>query len=86
MQTAVDKAIAVFEIGNLNPLQKDEIIDLPLTTKQGEIEQQVVNMIRDIPNEMYKPPHLLIEPQDKLLVFRKHIPKQKEIDTLLQDL
>ena len=28
----------------------------------------------------------MIEPQDKLSVFRKHIPKQQEIDTLLQDL
>ena len=86
MQTAVDKVIAVFKIGNLNPLQKEEIIDLPLTIKQDQIEKQVVNTIRDIPNEMYKPPHLLIKPQDKLLAFRKHMQKQKEIDALLQDL
>ena len=86
LQTAVNKIIAVFEIGNLNPLQKNEIIDSPLTIKQDQIEKQVVNTIRDIPDEMYKPPHLLMEPQDKLSVFRKHIPKQKEIDALLQDL
>ena len=35
---------------------------------------------------MYTPPHLLIVPQDKLSVFKKHISKQKEIDTLLKDL
>ena len=35
---------------------------------------------------MYTPPHLLIAPQDKLSLFRKHIPKQKEIDALLKDL
>ena len=35
---------------------------------------------------MYSPLHLLIAPQDKLLLFRKHIPKQKEIDALLKDL
>ena len=35
---------------------------------------------------MYTTPHLLIAPQDKLLLFRKHIPKQKEIDALLKDL
>ena len=86
LQTAVDKAIAIFEIGNQNPLQKDEIIDMPLTIKQDHIEKQVINTIRDIPDEMYKPPHLLIEPQDKLSVFRQHIPKQQEIDALLQDL
>ena len=81
LQTAVNKAITVFEIGNLNPLQKEEIIDLPLTIKQDQIEKQVVNTIRDIPDEIYKLPHLVIEPQDKLSVFRKHIPKQ-----LLRDL
>ena len=36
-ETAVDKAIAIFEIGNQNPLQKDEIIDMPLTIKQDQI-------------------------------------------------
>ena len=82
--TAVDKVIAVFEIGNQNPLQKDQIIDMPLTIKQDQIEKQVVNTFRDIPDEMYKPPHLLIESQDKLSVFRKHIPQQQEIDALLQ--
>ena len=46
----------------------------------------MVNTIRGIPDEMYTLPHLLIEPQDKLSVFRKHIPKQQEIDALLQDL
>ena len=85
-KTAVDKAIAIFEIGNQNPLQTDEVIDTPLTIKEDQIEKQVVNTIRDIPDEMYKPPHLLTESQDKLSVFRKHIPKQWEIEALLQDL
>ena len=35
---------------------------------------------------MYTPAHLLIPPQDKLLLFRKHIPKQQEIDALLKNL
>ena len=85
-QPAVDKAIAIFKIGNQNLLEQDVIINSPLTIKQDQIEKQVVNTIRDIPDEMYMPPHLLIEPQDKLSVFRKHIPKQQEIDALLQDL
>ena len=35
---------------------------------------------------MYTPAHLLIPPQDKLSLFRKHIPKQQEIDALLKNL
>ena len=35
---------------------------------------------------MYTPTHLLIPPQDRLSVFRKHIPKQQENDALLKDL
>ena len=85
-QPAVEKVIAIFEIGNQNPLEQDAIIDTPLTIKQDQIEKQVVNTIRDIPDEMYRPLHLLIEPQDKLLVFRKHISKQQETNVLLQDL
>ena len=39
----------------------------------------------DLP-EMYTPAHLLIPPQDKLSLFRKHIPKQQKIDALLKNL
>ena len=46
----------------------------------------MINTIRDVPPEMYTPAHLLIPPQDKLSLFRKHIPKQQEIDTLLKNL
>ena len=35
---------------------------------------------------MYTPAHLLIPLQDKLSLFRKHIPKQQEIDALLKNL
>ena len=70
---------------NENPLKKLERIDKPLTIKQDQEEKQVVNTIREVPPEMYTPAHLLI-PQDKLLLFRKHIPKQQEIDALLKNL
>ena len=46
----------------------------------------MVNTIREVLPEMYTPTHLLIPPQDKLSLFRKHIPKQEEIDTLLKNL
>ena len=71
---------------NENPLKKLERIDRPLTIKQDQEEKQVVNTIREVPPEMYTPAHLLIPPQDKLSLFRKHIPKQQEIDTLLKNL
>ena len=71
---------------NENPLKRLERIDKPLTIKQDQEEKQVVNTIREVPPEMYTPAHLLIPPQDKLLLFRKHIPKQQEIDALLKNL
>ena len=71
---------------NQNPLKKLEIIDKPLTIRQDQESKQVVNTIRETPPEMYTPTHLLVMPQDKLSLFRKHIPKQQEIDALLKDL
>ena len=71
---------------NKNPLKKLERIDKPITIKQDQEEKQVVNTIREVPPEMYTPTHLVIPPQDKLSLFRKHIPKQREIDALLKNL
>ena len=71
---------------NENPLKKLERIDKPLTIKQDQHEKQVINTIREVPPDMYTPAHLLIPPQDKLSLFRKHIPKQQEIDALLKNL
>ena len=71
---------------NENPLKKLERIDKPLTIKQDQEEKQVVNTITEVPPEMYTPAHLLIPPQDKLSLFRKHIPKQQEIGALLKNL
>ena len=71
---------------NENPLKKLERIDKPLTIKQDQQEKQVINTIREVLPEMYTPAHLLIPPQDKLSLFRKHIPKQQEIDALLKNL
>ena len=71
---------------NENRLKKLERIDKQLTIKQVQEEKQVVNTIREVPPEMYTPTHLVIPPQDKLSLFRKHIPKQQEIDALLKNL
>ena len=85
-QRTIDNAIGIFKIGNENPLDQTKMVDKPLTIKYDQIEKQVVNTIKDIPDKMYMLPHLLIEPQDKLSIFRKHILKQQEIHALLQDL
>ena len=46
----------------------------------------MVITIREVPPEMYAPAHLLIPQQDKLSLFRKHIPKQQKIDALFESL
>ena len=71
---------------NENPLKKLERIDKPLTIKQDQQEKQVINTIREVLRDMYTPAHLLIPPQDKMSLFKKHIPKQQEIDALLKNL
>ena len=60
---------------NENPLKKLERIDKLLTINQDQEGKQVVNTIWEVPPEMYTPTHLVIPPQDKLSLFRKHIPK-----------
>ena len=83
---ALQEILITALISNENLLKKLERIDKPLTIKQDQEEKHVVNTIREVPPEMYTPTHLLIPLQDKLSLFRKHIPKQEEIDTLLKNL
>ena len=71
---------------NENLLKKLERIDKPLIIKQDQEDKQVVNTIHEVPPEMYTLTHLAIPPQDKLSLFRKHIPKKQEIDALLKNL
>ena len=83
---ALQEVLITALTSNENPLKKLEVIDKPLTIKQDQEEKQVVNTICEVPPEMYTPTHLVIPPQDKLSLFRKHIPKQQEIDALLKNL
>ena len=85
-QVALQQTQSLVDINNENPLKKLNCIDKPLTIKQDQERKQVMNTIRTVPPEMYTPQHLAIPMQDRLSVFRKHIPKQKEIDALLKDL
>ena len=47
---------------------------------------QLVNTIREVPEQFFDDLRLIIPANDKLSVFRKHIPKQREIDALLANL
>ena len=58
----------------------------PLTLEKSQLEKRVVNTLRPVDNSLVGPKKYLIAPQDKLTVFRRHIPKQKDIDLLLANL
>ena len=58
----------------------------PLSLHQDQLQKQVVNTIREVPEQFFEDLKQVIPANDKLSIFRKHIPKQKEIDTLLANL
>ena len=58
----------------------------PLSLHQDQLQKQVVNMIREVPEQFFEDLKQVIPANDKLSIFRKHIPKQKEIDALLANL
>ena len=58
----------------------------PLSLHQDQLQKQVVNMIREVPKQFFEDLKQVIPANDKLSIFRKHIPKQGEIDTLLANL
>ena len=58
----------------------------PLSLHQDQLQKQVVNMIREVPQQFFEDLKQVIPTNDKLSIFRKHIPKQREIDALLANL
>ena len=58
----------------------------PLSLHEDQLKKQLVNTIREVPQQFFEDLKHVIPANDKLSVFRKHIPKQKEIDTLLTNL
>ena len=58
----------------------------PLSLHQDQLQKQVVNTIREVPEQFFEDLKQVIPANDKLSIFRKHIPKQKEIDALLANL
>ena len=58
----------------------------PLSLHQDQLQKQVVNTIREVPEQFFEDLKQVIPANDKLTIFRKHIPKQREIDALLANL
>ena len=58
----------------------------PLSLHQDQLQKQLVNTIREVPEQFFQDLKQVIPANDKLSIFRKHIPKQKEIDALLANL
>ena len=58
----------------------------PLSLHQDQLQKQMVNMIREVPRQFFEDLKQVIPTNDKLSIFRKHIPKQREIDALLANL
>ena len=68
-----------------NKLQLVNKLQDPLSLHQDQLQKQLVNTIWEVPKQFEDLKHI-IPANDKLSIFRKHIPKQKEIDALLANL
>ena len=71
---------------NINKLQIITNNQDPLSLHQDQLQKQVVNTIREVPEQFFEDLKHVIPANDKLSIFRKHIPKQREIDALLANL
>ena len=58
----------------------------PLSLHQDQLQKQVINTIREVPEQFFEDLKYVIPTNDKLSTFRKHILKQREIDALLANL
>ena len=70
----------------VNKLQLVNRTTDPLSLHQDQLQMQVVNTIREVPEQFFEDLKQVIPANDKLSIFRKHIPKQREIDAYLANL
>ena len=82
----LDQLQQVANVPNTNKMQLASTNKDPLSLHQDQLQKQVVNTIREVPKQFFEDLKQVIPANDKLSIFRKHIPKQKEIDTLLANL
>ena len=79
----LDQLKDLVSIPTVNKLQLVNGTTDPLSLHQDQLQKQVVNMIREVPEQFFEDLKQVIPANDKLSIFRKHIPKQKESDALL---
>ena len=82
----LDQSQQVVSVSNTNNLQLASTNKDPLSLHQDQLQKQVVNTIREVPEQFFENLKQVIPANDKLSIFRRHIPKQKEIDALLANL
>ena len=76
----------IAQLPTQNKLQLATQTKEPLSLHQDQLQKQLVNMIREVSEQFFEDLKHIIPANDKLSIFRKHIPKQKEIDALLANL
>ena len=84
--THLDQLKDLVSIPTGNKLQLVNQTTDPLSLHQDQLQKQVVHMIREVPEQFFEDLKQVIPANDKLSIFRKHIPKQKEIDALVTNL
>ena len=84
--THLDQLKDLVSIPTVNKLQLVNQTTDPLSLHQDQLQKQVVNMIREVPGQFFEDFKQVIPANNKLSIFRKHIPKQKEVDALLANL
>ena len=82
----LDQIQQMVPASNTNKLQIISSNIDPLSLHQDQLQKQVVNTIREVPEQFFEDLKHVIPVNDKLSIFRKHIPKQREIDALLANL
>ena len=82
----LDQIQQMVSVPNANKLQTITTNKDPLSLHQDQLQKQVVNTIREVPEQFFEDLKHVIPANDKLSIFRKHIPKQREIDALLANL
>ena len=79
----LDQKQQMVPVSTANKLQLVSNNKDPLSLHQDQLQKQVVNTIREVPEQFFEDLKHVIPVNDKLSIFRKHIPKQREIDALL---
>ena len=82
----LDQLKDLVSIPTVNKLQLVNRTTDPLSLHQDQLQKQVVNTKREVPEQFFEDLKQVIPANDKLSILRKHIPKQREIDALLANL